>query len=149
MKHGRIPAELTQVAAEVFVFDTIIINADRRPLNPNCLTNGEAIAIFDHELSFGTELFWKAPWLENGFDRIASDGNHIFSPTFFVQRPTQLDRFKEAWKKLPAGRFQEYCGALPGEWLTDNDFLNRTVSYLIDIQGKIDLVVDRGLEKLK
>lgn len=149
VKNGRIPVELTQIAAEVFVFDTIIINADRRPINPNCLTNGDEIAIFDHELSFGTELFWKEPWHENGFDMAARVENHIFSPSFFEQKPTELDRFKNAWKKLPVSRFRQYCEALPSEWVVDQQFLQRTVNYLLDIQGKIDLVVERGLEKLK
>lgn len=53
------PQNFTQVAAEVFLFDAIIVNADRRPANPNCLTSGNEIAIFDHELSFSQaqELF--------------------------------------------------------------------------------------------
>ena len=149
VKNGRIPAELTQVAAEVFIFDTIIINADRRPVNPNCLTNGGEIAIIDHELSFGTEIFWKAPWHEEGFNISASIENHIFSPSFFEKRPTELNRFKNAWKNLPSTRFQQYCDALPLEWNVDLQFLKRTVDYLCDIREKIDLVVDRGLEKLK
>lgn len=149
IKNGRIPEELTQTAAEVFLFDNIIINADRRPNNPNCLTNGGEIAIFDHELSFGTLLLWKEPWHENGFDTIADPENHIFAPPYFEKRPTELDRFIAAWKSIPPQRFLDYCQALPPEWDIDVNFLNNTVTYLVDVQNRIDDVVRIGLEKLK
>jgi len=151
LKNGRIPKELTQVAAEVFIFDAIIVNADRRPTNPNCLTTGEVIAIFDHELSFAMnqELFWKEPWHEQGFEKIAESTNHIFAPVFFEEKPLELNRFKAAWRNIPFERFRQYCEALPTEWVMDNDFLERIVIYLQDIQVNIETVVNRGLEKLK
>lgn len=151
VKDGKVPKELTHTAAEVFLFDAIIANADRRPDRPNCLTTGNEIAIFDHEMSFTMhqELFWKAPWQENGFDRIAEPGNHIFAPPFFEEKPVELHRFKDAWSALPPSRFEEYCQALPPEWAIDNDFLEGIVSHLKEIQSNIDTVVHLGLEKLK
>ncbi|MBK9520149.1 MAG: hypothetical protein IPO13_00635 [Rhodocyclaceae bacterium] len=150
-KNGRVPAELTQVAAEVFLFDAIIVNADRRPANPNCLTSGNEIAIFDHELSFSQaqELFWKEPWHQNGFDRISVADNHIFAPMFFEEKPVQLNRFKAAWEAIPVVRFKQYCNALPVEWAINNEFLEGIVGYLEQTQTNIGLIIERGLEKLK
>lgn len=148
--NARVPASLTQVAAEVFVFDAIITNCDRRPKNPNCLYTGNKIGIFDHELSLssGQVLFWKAPWLPGGFDNISEEGNHIFSPTNFEKKPTNLDRFREAWELIPDERFQEYYDALPPEWCGHEEFLVATVDYLKQVKSNISDIVARGLEKL-
>lgn len=135
----------------MFLFDAIIANADRRPDRPNCLTTGSEIAIFDHEMSFTMhqELFWKAPWQENGFDRIAEPDNHIFAPIFFEEKPVELNRFKAAWSALPPSRFEDYCQALPPEWAIDSNFLAGIVGHLKAVQSNIDAVVHLGLEKLK
>lgn len=147
---SRVPAMLTQTAAEVFVFDAIIVNSDRRPGNPNCLYTGDEIGIFDHELSFASQqvLFWKAPWLEGGFDAISSPLLHIFAPANFEVRPTNLDRFKNAWDQLPDHRFQEYCEALPFEWGDHDAYLEDTVKYLKEVKSRISEIVTRGLEHL-
>jgi len=148
--NGRVPAALTQTAAEVFVFDAIIVNSDRRPENPNCLHTGEAVSIFDHELSFASQqvLFWKAPWLEGGFDNISLSSNHIFAPSNFDIKPTNLERFKSSWESIPESRFQEYCEAIPFEWGDHDSYLEDTVKYLKQVKSNISEIVTRGLEKL-
>ena len=42
-------------AAEIFAFDVLIVNDDRRPENPNCLFSGSSLAIYDHEAAFFTK----------------------------------------------------------------------------------------------
>lgn len=44
-----IPLALRAVAAEIFAFDVLIQNPDRRVENPNFHSDGVALAIFDHE----------------------------------------------------------------------------------------------------
>lgn len=148
--NGRVPASLTQTASEVFVFDAIIVNSDRRPENPNCLYTGDEIGIFDHELSFASQqvLFWKAPWLEGGFDAISSPLHHIFAPANFDVRPTNLDRFRNAWNQLPDQRFQAYCEAIPFEWGDHHAYLEDTVKYLREVKSRVSEIVTRGLEHL-
>lgn len=148
--NGRIPASLSQAAAEVFVFDAIIANSDRRPVNPNCLYTGNEIGIFDHELSFASQqiLFWKAPWLEGGFDTISEPDKHIFAPANFEAKPKDLHRFESAWSSLPNSRFQEYCEAIPFEWGDHDAYLKQTVEYLNEVRSNIPEIVRRGLERL-
>lgn len=148
--HGRIKEELSQTAAEVFIFDAIVINSDRRPENPNCLYSGREIGIFDHELSFASNqiMFWKAPWLEGGFDNMIMPNNHIFAPINFDVAPKQLERFKDAWNSIPDGRFQEYCDAIPKEWGNHDTFFQHTVEYLKKVRSNIPEIVSRGLECL-
>lgn len=148
--YGRVPASLTQTAAEVFVFDAIIANSDRKPVNPNCLFSGGEIGIFDHELSLAHQqiIFWKAPWLEGGFDTIRQMDKHIFAPGMYESGPKGLERFKAAWDSLPESRFQEYCETLPFEWGDHDAYLEQTVSYLKEVKRNIADIVRRGLECL-
>ena len=46
-----VPKDALNIAAEVFAFDALIANADRRRENPNCLFSGTNLAILDHELA--------------------------------------------------------------------------------------------------
>lgn len=150
-KHARIPKSLTNTAAEVLLFDAIIKNFDRRPVNPNCLRSSDAIGIIDHDTSLMDSellLFWTAPWSEGGFDKICELDNHIFAPSNFEVKPVRLDRFEAAWTSLPGERFQQYCEALPFEWGNHDAYLERTVDYLNEVKSNISDVVLRGLEKL-
>lgn len=148
--HGRVPNELSQTAAEVFIFDAIIANSDRVPKNPNCLFSGREIGIFDHELSLASNqiLFWKAPWLEGGFDTICDPDNHIFAPSNFEAKPTDLERFRLAWDSIHDSRFQEYCEAIPFEWGDHDAYLQQTFEYLKQVKSNISAIVSRGLERL-
>lgn len=149
--HGRVPAALAQTAAEVFVFDAIIVNCDRVPRNPNCLYSGNEIGIFDHELAFPNRqgiLLWKEPWLDGGFDTISDPDNHIFAPCSFEAKPTDLERFKNAWDLIPEARFQAYCEAIPFEWGEHDTYLEQTVEYLKEVKSNISAIISRGLERL-
>lgn len=68
-------------ALAIYVFDCLTQNIDRSPENPNCLTNGQAIGIFDHEIALNTNsvLFWKPPWEPGGLQDFALPDKHIFS----------------------------------------------------------------------
>jgi len=144
-----VPDALCMEAAEVFAFDAIIVNSDRRPQNPNCLSSGSELAIFDHELSFTQQgiLFWKAPWLEGGFKDYSGE-NHIFAKPHLKTTPTQMDRFVSAWEQLPDARFDEYRNALPQEWKVDSQFLDFVMSYLRDAKGNIRTIVVNAMGAL-
>lgn len=71
----RIPKNLAQVSANIFVFDALIQNIDRRSEKPNLLWKGNEIFVIDHELAFSFLLSiipetepWnleKQPYLKN------------------------------------------------------------------------------------
>jgi hypothetical protein len=78
----EINEQAIEAAAEIFAFDALTLNADRRLKNPNCLWNGKSFAIFDHELGLdsaqvGTILL-PAPWQQNGLAMLThGEGEHV------------------------------------------------------------------------
>lgn len=151
VKGQVVPPELCTEAAEIFTFDAIIVNADRRPDNPNCLFSGSSLAIFDHELTLNADqvLFWKAPWQDGGFDNYSSPDRHIFAKPNLASCPPNLDRFAQAWEDLPEERFQEYFRALPRGWLPSADLAGRVVPYFVEVKKNIRVVVERALGVLR
>lgn len=146
-----VPPELCAEAAEIFTFDAIIVNADRRPENPNCLFDGTGLAIFDHELTLNSDqvLFWKAPWERDGFANYASPDRHIFAKPNLTACPASLDRFVQAWDGLPERRFEEYFQALPADWVSGPDFAPKVVTYLLQAKQNIRTVVNHALGVLR
>jgi hypothetical protein len=47
----RIEQRLIDQAAEIFAFDALMLNPDRRAANANCKFNGNTFAIYDHDLA--------------------------------------------------------------------------------------------------
>ncbi|AIP51406.1 Uncharacterised protein [Burkholderia pseudomallei] len=148
---GTVAAALCERAAEIFVFDGIIVNSDRRPQNPNCLFDGAGFGIFDHELTFQQHqiLFWKAPWIHGGFDQMHGPQLHIFSRPYLEQSPNNLDRFVNAWNSLPGSQFNDYIDALPPDWKTNNAFLTGVAAYLDTARQNIDAIVQTALGVLQ
>ncbi|MGX6570183.1 HipA family kinase [Cupriavidus necator] len=147
-RQGTVPAVHCQLAAEVFVFDTIIINSDRLTKNPNCLYSGDSFAIIDHELALSFNvLFWHEPWTVNGFDaaEMKPEGErHIFSRPYLEVCPQQLDRFVQAWQQLPPERFKQYEDALPDEWKSKVN-LKEIFDYLETARQNITLIVNNAI----
>lgn len=112
-----IPRDALSTAIEIFAFDALIANDDRRPPNPNCLFNGSSLAIFDHEMAFLTEgiIGWKPPWTPGGLETLRQSARHIFVDQL-RGRPLDLDRFEGAWMTITDNRLEEYWDALPVTW---------------------------------
>lgn len=147
----KIPKSMTSVAAEIYVFDQIIANSDRRPERPNCLFSGDQPLIFDHELTFMMDriLFWKQPWVEGGFDNSVARENHIFAGPYYEEPPQNLDRFVAAWESLDTNRFVQYVEALPQAWLYDQNHLSQLKSYLDAVKQNIRVVAQNALKVLR
>lgn len=47
-----IPEAMWRDAVNIFAFDALIQNPDRRPENPNLLTQGDNVYVYEHETSF-------------------------------------------------------------------------------------------------
>jgi hypothetical protein len=144
-----IPDHMALKAAEIFVFDAIIINSDRRPENPNCLFSGSQVAIIDHELTFMKVLFWKEPWMADGFDDLSFRDKHIFAKQYYINPVENLDRFINAWETLPETRFRSYKNALPIEWLEDESFVDGIIEYLQTAKYNIRKIADNALRAFK
>jgi len=127
-----------QRAAEVFLFDGIIQNADRRGANPNCLQKGGEVRIFDHETAFiyGRDagvIGWLPPWQTGGMQTFATPGNHIFKDIIDPDE-VDFDRMVSAWREISDARINSYKTTLPLEMKSDEAAM---------------LQVDRALELIR
>lgn len=136
LKDQQINPVLETKLVDLYAFDLMISNADRRLEKPNFLTDGDDILIFDHELAFGFTL--ELPLLRNPepwtireqdlnwirdnfcFDRIKGKQ---FDFSTFQQRLTGIDN--SFWNKMET--------ILPADWLTEQvgdikDYLNQLIT---------------------
>jgi hypothetical protein len=113
----RIPRALIQTAAEIFAFDALIQNSDRRPENPNCLVKGSKLAIFDHELAFANRLIigWQPPWKVGALQFMANPNAHLFFSGLRGQS-IEFDSFEAAWQLISDQKLAKYEQALPSQW---------------------------------
>jgi hypothetical protein len=143
----EISDQAIEAAAEIFAFDALTLNADRRVKNPNCLWNGKVFAIFDHELALdsaqvGTFLL-PAPWQPNGFAMLTQgDGEHVLFRGLKHRQPS-LTRLQAAWHGISAERLEAYRGAIPREWLAQNvKASDDALAYLNSLRDHIDEAFD-------
>lgn len=103
-----------QTAMEVFAFDGLIQNPDRRAVNPNCVYLGDDLLLYDHESAFShfLTILPKLPWELGGVDFLK---NHIFWQALRGET-LELDRFQGALEAIDEKRITKYLQAVPGEW---------------------------------
>lgn len=140
--HSRaIPQPLQQQAIEIFALDALLLNADRRPSNPNCQSNGSTFAIYDHELCFVPPLFAPSPWVPNGLEYLRADeASHLFRAGL---RGTLVDlsRFAGAVEAVTPARIQEYLAALPPEWSAADAVANTAADHLSALRDNIEAAI--------
>jgi hypothetical protein len=110
-----IPAAMWRDAVNIFAFDALIQNPDRRPENPNLLTQGDNIYVYDHETSFSFLLALLAapePWNIEGEAYLA---NHVFYKRL-KSKEIDLADFEERLKALTVGVLAGIREELPEEW---------------------------------
>jgi len=122
-------------AADVFAFDTLIQNADRRTVNPNLWARSDRLGVYDHEQAFaflsvpiigGTPKPWAAASQGNGFRFLEQ---HVFYGSLRGGR-LDLGPFKEKLNALNDKRIQGYLDVIPAEWLGQSDFGEQAARYL-------------------
>lgn len=130
-------------AAEIFAFDALIQNPDRRPENPNYLFDGRNLAIFDHELAFVTDgiIGWRPPWELGGLDLIKGSNRHVFFTDLQGKRHN-FSRIMGAWQAVSDARLQEYRQALPPAWINGSDAANEILAYIAQVRENIKPALD-------
>lgn len=127
-------------ALSIYVFDCLIQNIDRKPVNPNCLTNGSELGIFDHEIALNTSgvLFWEPPWERGGLDDFAHQDKHIFFSNLksYSARYTELEKIEARWQDLPTERLRSYTTSIPGEWIQGSE-VQEMLNYLLDLKSNL------------
>ncbi len=117
MPERRLRKVMRQTAAEIYAFDLLIQNPDRRPANPNLQTKGGNFAIFDHEMALVTEgiLFWRPPWEAGALGAMGAPSKHVLYPALNRTQP-DLARLIGAWEAIDDARLHAYRAALPAQW---------------------------------
>jgi hypothetical protein len=128
-KNKPIPVSLRPLAAEVFAFDVLIQNPDRRRDNPNLLWKADELFLCDHEQAFSFlmgVIGWQPPW--------TGQGTAFFRKHVFFQQlaglPQNWDRLNGGLEALTDARLQEYLDAVPNEWRSNNDAADQIADYL-------------------
>lgn len=127
---GRdLPLHLRQTAAEVFAFDVLIENPDRRRDKPNLLSDGNEMLLLDHEQAFSFlrgVIGWKPTWSGGSLQ-------HITKHVFFTQlkgREFALTRLSGALEALSDQKLDNCATVVPDEWKTGNDATATIIDYL-------------------
>jgi hypothetical protein len=128
-KDKPIPVLLRQLAAEIFAFDVLIQNPDRRRDNPNLLWSGEEIFLCDHEQAFSFlmgVIGWKPPWTGHGMEFCRE---HVFFQQLSGLQP-DWSRMTGALDALTDARLDEYIEAVPNEWRKNSKAAGGIADYL-------------------
>ncbi|MBI4849248.1 MAG: hypothetical protein HY808_11855 [Nitrospirae bacterium] len=114
-----IPSSLRTLAAEIFAFDALIQNPDRKVNKPNILWKGDELYIIDHEMSlmFIYEIMpMPNPWQITDL-RFIKD--HLFYGNLKGQT-ANLDRFAGALELLTDNVIETILTDVPEDWRSDN-----------------------------
>jgi hypothetical protein len=124
-----IPESLWRFAAEIFAFDALIQNPDRRFNNPNLLTQGDSVLIFDHELAFSflLDIFSSPePW------QLEKQRMHLENHVFYRKlkaKPIDLQDFVSFLLSLTNTVLEGMVAEIPNEW--NNEYVDRIVKHLV------------------
>ena len=143
-----IPARVRQQAAEIFAFDCLVQNPDRRPSNPNLLFDGNHFAIFDHELTFMTTgiIGWKPPWEAGALQAVNADRHVLF--TELKGRQYDLSRLEGAWRTISASRIAAYRKALPAEWSDASGVADEALGFIAQLRDNIEPAIAETVRAL-
>ena len=122
--------DMRQTAMEVFAFDGLIQNPDRRAVNPNCVFLGDDLLLYDHESAFThfLTILPKPLWEAGGVDFLK---NHIFWQALRGET-LELNRLQGALEAIDADRITEYLQSIPDEWNGQAITGERIQSHLLD-----------------
>ncbi|MEM6620949.1 MAG: HipA family kinase [Pseudomonadota bacterium] len=116
----KIPQNRLADALSIYVFDTIMENADRRVSNKNLLVKNDEFRIFDHEMAIpraGLFILGPKPWQIGGIQN-ANVGDHQHALFARLKPKTKLD-IPEAlapWRALQDADIERYTNLLPEGW---------------------------------
>lgn len=141
-----IPEAMFRDAANVFAFDALIQNPDRRVENPNLFTQGDSIYVYDHEETSFSFLVAVSPSDEPwNLEREDYLTRHAF---YSRLRAKELDLkdFRQGLKTLTWEVLTTIREEVPPEW-ADED-LKRIEGHLMKVQKNGDKFVEQIRRRL-
>ncbi|MEN6543550.1 HipA family kinase [Parvibaculum sp.] len=139
----KISDPMVPTAAAIMFFDGTIQNPDRRVENPNCLTRGSEIRIYDHELTFSQDLVigWIPPWVLGGMRTLENPlGLHIFRDGL-RNRQIDFEPIRAAWLSVTDDRLDAYGNAIPIEWNDARTDVQSAIDLIRDIRNNVDACI--------
>ena len=116
--NGPIPHDLFQTCVEMFAFDVLLQNPDRRRDNPNMLWNGEEIYLYDHEMAFS--FIFDAKAKTTPIDTLNAAALNFFTThVFFLElrkKKIDLSRMEGALASIKDDAIADVEKHLPGDW---------------------------------
>lgn len=122
-----VPIGLRRTATDVFAFDALIQNPDRRFDNPNLLWRDEEILVIDHDSAFSFLYALgdqSSPW---NLEEALFLEQHVFYRAL-KGKPTDLERFTGALEAISDDKIERIARAVPTEWR--NDKLSSIMNHL-------------------
>lgn len=130
---------------DVFAFDALIQNPDRRDSNPNLLTKGDNICVYDHELAFSFLVDIKpptTPWKLDGQKYLDS---HVFFRKL-KSKPIELNDFAVKLASLTEAVLLAIKADVPEAWV--NRDIARIEAHLRTLREHADEFIDEVRRKL-
>jgi hypothetical protein len=137
-----------QIAAEIYLFDTIIQNWDRCAPNPNLLVKGEKLLMIDHGEAFVEATGLDAerdhhalPWKVGGVENHV--GEYEMHPLWPKLRPkSRIDFIAAAdrWKALPDDVFTLIAADVPDCW--NKVTALRIAAYMAEAVENVNAIVN-------
>ena len=121
-----IPEEYRATAAEIFAFDALLQNPDRRFVNPNLFVQG--LTIFDHEAAFSFLLDVLPPANPWDVERQQFLEKHVFYRRL-KSKPIELEGFIAALTDLSDTVLEGMVAEVPSEW-DNQECMRRIVGHL-------------------
>lgn len=139
--YHSIAASQLASAFEIFAWDMLIQNPDRRKDNANLLVGGDDFVLIDHELALGFDQLIgepPPPWQLRGTELAR---NHVFYiPLRAKITETGFDLFLERFAALSEEQLTEIVNATPPEWQGER-LKQQMISHFV--------LVRRNLEKFR
>lgn len=127
-----IPEEHFVTATEIFAFDALLQNPDRRYDNPNLFSRGDGLLLFDHEAAFSFLLAIRPPNRPWEVDNERYLSKHVFYRRL-KSKQIELEGFVANLMNLSEAKLEGIVGEFPAEW--DNEHsVKRIVQHILGIR---------------
>ncbi len=120
----KVTSPLISSALDIFAFDMLTLNVDRRVGNPNLLFDGLKMTAIDHELAFSVGL----PQMQRSeafkFRDSFISKNHLFRLTLSDKvNNNSFDSFVSRVAGLEIDEIDDWILSLPNEWQDETDLV--------------------------
>jgi len=133
-------------ATNIFAFDALIQNHDRRVENPNLFTQGDSIYVYDHEETSFSFLLAIAPSDEPwNLEREAYLNRHVFYSRLRTKEIDLVD-FGQCLEDLTAEVLTTIREEVPQEWRHED--LQRIEEHLVELQKNAEKFLEQIRRRL-